>query len=161
MAARSRLPRSGHLRHHRVAALVLSLAFAAGSALAQSPPPAQVGDKVLPPVEILAEDVGGSIRCSPPEVRLPAQDEIDLRLVNRSAQQVTMSGPELFSDRNLVRSEGDIVHAASDQGYVVKQNGTGRLIVRTPPPGQYRYGCAGSRSQGTPSGGTLTVVSTK
>lgn len=137
------------------------LAVGLGPAAAQVPPPEQRGDKVLPPIEILAELVGGTVRCSPPEVRLPAQDEIDLRLVNRSDQTVTVAGPELFSDRNLVRSEGDVVHAASDQAYVVKPNGTARVIVRTPPAGQYRYTCAGNRSQGTPSGGTLTIVSTQ
>src|SRR5215210_3869156 len=107
---------------HRAAALsvfMLGVAGFSNPAAPQVPPPAQLGDKVLPPVEILAEMVGDSVRCSPAEVRLPAQDEIDLRLVNRTDQQVTVGGPELFSDRNLLRTEGDIVHAASDLGYVV------------------------------------------
>ncbi len=139
------------------AALIhLGIALNSGAVLAQAP--AQRGEDVLPPIEILAELVGGSVRCSPAEARLPARDEIDLRLVNRSDQQVTFGGQELFSDRNLVRSEGDVVHAASDQGYVIKPTGTGRIIARTPPAGQYRYTCAGNRSQGTPSGGVLEIV---
>jgi hypothetical protein len=136
----------------------LTLAGAVLPAAAQVPAPAQRGDKVLPPIEILAELVGDSVRCSPAEVRLPAQDEIDLRLVNRSDQPLTFAGQEIFSDRHLVRLEGDVVHAASDQGYVVKPNATGRIILRTPPAGQYRYTCASSRTQGNPTGGTLTVV---
>jgi hypothetical protein len=144
-----------------VAIVMLGAAGFAGTAAAQVPAPAQLGDKVLPPVEILAETVGDAVRCSPVEIRLPAQDEIDLRLVNRTDQQITVGGPELFSDRNLVRTEGDIVHAASDLGYVVKPNATGRVVLRTPAPGQYRYSCAGTRSQGAPAGGVLEVVATK
>ena len=140
---------------------MLGVAGLAGAVCAQVPAPAQLGDKVLPPVEILAETVGDSVRCSPAEIRLPAQDEIDLRLVNRTDQQITVGGPELFSDRNLLRTEGDIVHAASDLGYVVKPNATGRVVLRTPAPGQYRYSCAGTRSQGAPAGGVLEVVAAK
>jgi hypothetical protein len=101
-------------------ALTLAGAVLPIVAVAQVPAPAERGDKVLPPIEILAELVGDSVRCSPAEVRLPAQDEIDLRLVNRSDQPLTFAGQEIFSDRYLVRLEGDVVHAASDQGYVVE-----------------------------------------
>ena len=144
-----------------VAFPIIGITLFAGTAASQVPAPAQLGDKVLPPIEILAETVGDTVRCSPAEIRLPAQDEIDLRLVNRTDQQITVGGPELFSDRNLVRTEGDIVHAASDLGYVVKPNATGRVVLRTPAPGQYRYSCAGTRNQGAPTGGVLEVVAAK
>jgi len=134
------------------------LAWLAGSGLAQDIPPAQVGGKVAAPVEIIAVVEGDRTRCEPAEARLPAEGEIDLRIINRSDLPVTVGSARLLADQNLVRHEGDAVHVAGNTGYQVKAKGLGRIVVRTPGPGRYEFTCASSRHQGEPFRGVLELV---
>ncbi len=144
---------------NRLLLLVLAvLAPAAAQAQAVNVPPAQVGEQVAAPVEIVASKVGDNVQCEPGQARFPATDEIDLRLINRTDRQVTVSAPKLLIEQ-LVRShEGDVGHAASNNGYVLKPNGAARLIVRTPQPGEYPYQCIYANNTGSPFQGMLTVV---
>jgi hypothetical protein len=129
-----------------------------GPAAAQDIPPAQVDGKVAAPVEIIAVVESDRTRCEPAEARLPAEGAIDLRIVNRSNLPVTVGSAQLLADQNLIRHEGDAVHVAGNTGYVVKPNGVGRIIVRTPAPGRYEFTCASVRQQGEPFRGVIEFV---
>lgn len=143
----------------RSSVLVLALlAPAAAGAQNVAVPPAQVGEQVAAPVEIVAERVGNNVRCEPAQARFPATDEIDLRLINRTDRQVTVSAPRLLIEQQVRSHEGDVGHAASNQGYVLKPQGVARLIVRTPQPGDYPYQCIYANNTGDPFKGTLTIV---
>ena len=149
---------------------VIGLALAAAPALAQdrSPaagrgatsgvPAAEVGGQVAPPIEIVAGVEGEAARCEPAELRVPAGQTMDLRIVNKSDQPFTVAAPMIFDDHHLVRFEGDVAHSAGGEGYIVKANGTARIVLRTPAAGEYPFTCANVRNQGTPFRGKLTVV---
>jgi plastocyanin len=121
-------------------------------------PAANVGGEDAPPIEITAGIENGAAKCEPADLRIPAGETIDLRVINKAAEQFTISAPEIFRDQNLVRFEGDVAHSAGNEGYIVKQNGLARIIVRTPPAGQYPFTCANIRNYGTPFKGTMTIV---
>jgi hypothetical protein len=145
------------MRRLPVLALVL-LAPTAAAAQSAVVPPAQVGDQVAAPVEIVASLVGNNVRCEPPQARFPATDEIDLRLINRTDRQVTISAPKLLIEQMVRTHEGDVGHAASNQGYVLKPQGVARLVVRTPQPGEYPYQCIYANNTGDPFKGSITIV---
>ncbi|HYF56154.1 MAG TPA: hypothetical protein VEA41_18010 [Salinarimonas sp.] len=140
---------------------VLALALLApGLAAAQTAvvPPAQVGNQVATPVEIVATKVGNNVQCEPGQARFPATDEIDLRLINRTDRPVTVSAPRLLIEQMVRSHEGDVAHAASNQGYVLKPQGVARLMVRTPQPGDYPYQCIYANNTGDPFKGTIAIV---
>jgi len=99
-----------------------------------------MGDKVLASVEIVAEVKGSATTCSPGEVRIPGKDEVDLRLVNNSDQQVTITAPQIFTNEYLVRFEGDPeVHVlrpvmAAGGGEIYRTE-DGDVILRVTPHG--------------------------
>src|SRR3712207_5542146 len=67
------------------AVVAVCLLAAAGVGIAQpASPPAVVGGGIAALVEIAMGTVNGDVRCSPPRARLPAQDAIELRVVNRA-----------------------------------------------------------------------------
>lgn len=137
---------------------VLGAGLLLGPAIAQDISPAQVGGRVAAPVEIVAVIEGDRTRCEPAEARLPAEGEIDLRIINRSNLQVTVGSAQLLADQNLVRHEGDAVHVAGNTGYSVKADGLARIVVRTPGPGRYEFTCASARHQGEPFRGVIELV---
>lgn len=112
----------------------------------------------MPPVSLIAEDVDGSLRCAPAELRLPAQSNVRFEIVNKTKQQVSLTAPELFKNRNVLHHDGDLVHVASNDGYLIKQGGTGVLKVRTMEEGQYPYACTSVSRQSEPFRGTLTLT---
>jgi uncharacterized cupredoxin-like copper-binding protein len=136
---------------------LLVLPFAA-QAQAVAVPPAAVGDQVAAPVEIVAQRSGDNVSCEPGQARFPATDEIDLRLINRTDRQVTVSSPKMLIEQQVRSHEGDVAHAANNNGYVLKPNGTARLIVRTPQPGDYPYECLFANNTSSPFKGTITIV---
>jgi hypothetical protein len=129
-------------------------------ALAEEKPSqaAKGGSDALPPIEIVAEMVDGRLRCEPAELRLPAESAVQLQIVNRTKEQVTLTAPRMFENKNVLHHDGDLVHVASNDGYLVKQGGTGTLRVRTLAEGQYPYGCTATSKQDTPFKGTLTLA---
>lgn len=131
---------------------------AAGRGATNEKPAATIEGKQIAPVEIVTGLKDNVPSCEPSELRIPAGQPIDLRIVNRSDQQFTLAGPIIFADQNLIRFEGDVVHSAGNAGYIVKASGTARIILRTPPAGDYEFTCANTRNQGTPFRGKMTVV---
>ena len=131
---------------------------AAGRGGSSGVPAAESGGQQLPPIEIVTGVEGGAAKCEPGELRLPANQTVDLRIINKSDRQFTLAAPKIFDDGHLVRFEGDTIHAAGGAGYSVKANGTARIILRTPEAGEYPFTCADTRNQGSPFRGKLTVV---
>lgn len=131
---------------------------AAGRGATNATPAAEVGGQTAPPIEIVTGVEGGTVRCEPGELRVPAAQAIDLRIVNRSDLPFTLAAPLIFDDGHLVRFEGDVAHSAGGEGYIVKGNGVARIVLRTPPAGEYPWTCADARHQGTPFRGKLIVV---
>ncbi|KAA2244155.1 hypothetical protein [Salinarimonas soli] len=140
-----------------ILALAATLPFAA-HAQSVTLPPASVGDQVAAPVEIVVEKTGNNVRCEPQQARFPATDEVDLRLINRTDRPVTVSAPGLLIEQMVRSHEGDVAHAASNNGYVLKPQGVARLMLRTPKPGEYPYQCIYANNTADPFKGTLTVV---
>ena len=121
-------------------------------------PAAESGGQPLPPIEIVTGVEGDAAKCEPGDLRLPANQTVDLRIINKSDQQFTLAAPKIFDDGHLVRFEGDTIHVAGGEGYSVKANGTARIILRTPAAGEYPFTCANTRNQGSPFRGKLTIV---
>ncbi|MBX9934167.1 MAG: cupredoxin domain-containing protein [Methylobacterium sp.] len=136
-----------------LAALVLSGGFAA--AQTKAPPK---NDGTMPPISIVAEEVDGRLQCSPAELRLPAETNVQFEIVNKTKEQVTLTAPDMFKNRNVLHHDGDLVHVASNDGYLIKQGGNGVLRVRTLAEGQYPYGCTAVSRQREPFRGTLTLT---
>ena len=121
----------------------------------------QVGGDASPPVDIKFDLVDGKARCEPPELRLPARTDVQVKITNASDENAVIAAPRLFSNEFVLHHEGDLVHAASNQGYTLKARGTGHMRLRTPPPGDYEFTCAQVRDLGSPYKGKLTLVQTQ
>jgi plastocyanin len=124
----------------------------------QKPTSAPKNEDLQPPVQLVAELVDGRIRCDPAELRLPAQTNVQLQIVNRTKHQVTLTAPKMFENKNVLHHDGDLVHVASDDGYLIKQGGEGLLRVRTLAEGQYPYACTSTNDRNAPFKGTLTLA---
>ena len=115
-------------------------------------------DQKVPPVEILMTVEDGGAKCAPAELRLPANSDVQLNIVNQSTSQITFTAPRIFENKNVLHHDGDLVHVASNDGYLVKANGKGVLKVRTIAEGQYPYGCTSVTKQSKPFEGKLTLA---
>lgn len=132
--------------------------LAVSPALAEEKPTgAPRNGDVLPPVALTVEEADGAIRCAPAELRLPAGSNVELTITNTTKNQVTLTAPRQFENKNVLHHDGDLVHVASNDGYLIKQNGKGVLRIRTLDEGQYPYGCTSVSKQGAPFRGTLTL----
>ncbi|WP_336487406.1 cupredoxin domain-containing protein [Methylobacterium nigriterrae] len=140
-------------------ALAALFVLSGGLALAEEKPSPQpkAGD-AMPPVELTIDLEGGKPRCSPAELRLPAETNVALRVVNRADRPVTLTAPGQFENRNVLHADGDLVHVMSNEGYLVKQGGTGTLKLRTLAAGQYPYACTGVQDRVAPFKGTLILA---
>jgi hypothetical protein len=137
----------------------LALALAAGplvpGAGARDLPPPKTD--VVPPVELTVALEGGKVSCAPAELRLPAQTNVHVHLVNQTDKEITVTAPRIF-DKNVLRHDGDLVHVASAEGYTLKPSGRGDIELRTLAPGQYPFGCTSAQDQANPFRGTLVFV---
>lgn len=115
-------------------------------------------DQRVPPVEILMTVEDGGARCAPAELRLPAKSDVELSIVNNSTSQITLTAPRIFENKNVLHHDGDLIHVASNDGYLVKANGKGTLKVRTIADGQYPYGCTSVTNKSKPFEGKLTLA---
>jgi hypothetical protein len=59
----------------------------------------------------------------------------------------------------VLHADGDLVHVASEKGYLVKQNGKGVLRIRTMKEGQETYACTSTRNRKAPFEGKLVLTS--
>ena len=115
-------------------------------------------DQKVPPVEIVMTVENGAAKCAPAELRLRANSDVAMNVVNKSTSQMTLTAPHIFENKNVFHHTGDLVHVASNDGYLVKANGKGVLKVRTIVEGSYPYGCASVTNQSKPFEGNLLLA---
>jgi hypothetical protein len=126
----------------RVASSLLAVGFSAisyGAATAQTRPSAAPG-AVVTPVEISAGIVNGAVRCRPPRARLPADDRLELRIVNDSGRPVAFAAPKFFNASNILESGGFTWNIVNDT-LVVAPRSTVWVRLQSPAPGEYYYSC--------------------
>ncbi|MFE1601963.1 cupredoxin domain-containing protein [Methylobacterium sp. ID0610] len=141
------------------AAVALLAAGAAWPVLAANDlPPPKAGGDAMPPVQVTITAQNGAATCEPAELRLPANSDVALQVSNQSDERVTITAPQIFQNKNVLHHDGDVVHVASNDAYLVKARGTGEIRIRTIAPGQYTYGCTGVTAQSKPFEGKLTLV---
>ena len=138
-------------------ACALSLALA-GPAAAQSKPLPKPATDAMPPVEVTITETDGRPVCAPAELRLPADSNVALHVVSRFGAPVTITAPGQFDNAHVLHADGDLVHVASEKGYLVKQNGQGTLRFRTAGAGQSTYACTSTRDQPQPFKGRLILT---
>lgn len=141
----------------RTAAAALLLAALTGGARAANDLPPPKTD-AMPPVEVTITAENGVPVCAPAELRLPAQTNVDLQITNQSNEQVSLTAPQIFQNKNVLHHDGDVVHVASNDAYLVKANGKGAIRLRTIAPGEYKYGCTATTKQDKPFEGKLTLI---
>lgn len=138
------------------AAAFLAVALSGGARAANDLPPPKTD--AMPPVEVTITAENGVPACAPAELRLPAQSNVDLHVVNQSNEQVSLTAPQIFQNKNVLHHDGDVVHVASNDAYLVKANGKGAIRLRTIAPGEYTYGCTATTKQDQPFTGKLTLI---
>jgi len=132
--------------------LSANLAHAEGKPL---PPPASDGQPVM---ELTIEKKDSKIVCSPAELRLPANTNAELRVINKADQPVTLTMDGQFENGLVQHVDGDQGHSASEKGYTIKLNGKATLKFRTMAAGEHPYGCTGVNSQSDPFVGKYILV---
>lgn len=146
------------MRHAHWALGTLCLVLSSQAALAQGkplPPPASDGQPVT---ELTIDKRDGKIACAPAELRLPADTNAELRVVNRADQPVTLTIDGQFENGLVQHVDGDQGHSASEKGYTIKRDGKATLKFRTMAAGERPYGCTGVNSQSEPFVGTYVLV---
>ena len=137
----------------------LAASTCAGGAFAQSKPLPPASSDAMPPVELTITMDGDKPICAPAELKLPANTNVELRIVSQAAEPVTITAPGQFENANVLHADGDLIHVASEKGYLVKQHGKGILRIRTLKPGQETYACTSNRNQKAPFEGKLVLTS--
>lgn len=133
------------------AALSVYLTTAQGKPL---PPPAT---DVMPPVELRVGLTDGKATCSPAELPLPADTDIELRVVSTADRPVTITMEGQFEKGRVLHSEGDVTHVASEKGYTIKPNGEGTIRVRSLPPGEVPFACTSTANSSEPFRGRVVL----
>jgi hypothetical protein len=146
------------LRYAMFGLVVLSATAFGDAALAQNKPlpPASSGE--MPLVELSISLDGDKPVCAPAELRLPANTNVELHIASSASVPVTITAPGQFENAHVLHADGDLVHVASEKGYLVKQNGKGTLRIRTLKEGQETYACTSSRNQKAPFEGKLVLT---
>lgn len=139
-----------------VTALALVLFLAPAAALAQGKPLPPPSSDATPPIELTITLENGKPVCAPAELLVPANTNVALTVVSHANADVTLTIPGQFSNGLVEHADGDLVHVASEKGYLVKRNGKGTLKVRTEEPGQVKYACTATNNQSQPFTGTYT-----
>ncbi|MGE8129157.1 anaerobic typically selenocysteine-containing protein [Methylobacterium sp. NPDC080182] len=137
--------------------LALSAVLAAGPALAQGKPLPPPATDAMPPVELTISLKDGKPVCDPAELKLPADTNVALKIVSSADAPVTITAPGQFENGLVLHADGDLVHVASEKGYMVKQNGKGTLRLRTMKAGQEEYACTSTRNADAPFKGKLVL----
>ena len=135
--------------------VTLSAGLLAGAPAKDLPAPQT---DIVPPVEVVISAKGSSVECAPAELRLPAQTNVHLRLINHSDHDVTITAPGIFENRNVLHHDGDVVHVASNEGYTVKSEGHGDIEFRSLAAGEHTFGCTSVQNQSAPFRGKLVFV---
>lgn len=142
---------SAPLRMLCLAAAVAALAATATSAAAQGS-----GQRAASlEVTVLVRDEAP--RCDPPELRIPADANVDLQIRNQGTRAIAFRAPDWFKSGQVTAATNARAEANAT-GYIVAAGQTGRLMVKAPPAGQSQVTCA------DPAGGegqTLTLSSVR
>ena len=139
-------------------ALLLASCIVGSAAGAAENMPAREAHAVAPPVALTMSVENGAAKCDPAELQLPANSDVELQISNQSKDQITLTAPRIFENKNVLHHDGDLVHVASNDGYLVKANGKGVLKVRMIAEGKYPFGCTSVNKQSKPFEGTLTLA---
>ncbi len=138
---------------------LLAVLLAPAAALAQGKPLPPPSSDAMPPVELSIAMEGDRPVCAPAELRLPANTNVVLQVINHADKPVTITMPGQFENGLVLHADGDLVHVASEHGYLVKQNGQGTLRLRTQGAGQEDYACTSTGNTKAPFKGTLVRTS--
>lgn len=144
---------------HRVtlAFAALAVLLSVDGAQAQGkplPPPAQ---DAMPPVELDVALQDGKATCSPAELNLPADTNVELHVVSTANRMVTLTMQGQFENGRVLHTDGDVVHVASEKGYTIKANGKGIIRIRTQPPGELPYACTSTGDESQPFKGKVVL----
>lgn len=131
----------------------LALALVPAS-LAQAKPLGPPSSDSMPPIELTITLDNGKPVCAPAELLVPANTNIALHIVSHADRPVTLTIPGQFSNGLVLHSDGDLVHVASEKGYLVKQNGQGTLRLRSQEPGKSEYACTSTANEKDPFKGS-------
>ncbi|WP_375455885.1 anaerobic typically selenocysteine-containing protein [uncultured Methylobacterium sp.] len=147
------------MRHARLGPASVGLLFLATvPGHAQGKPLPAPASAVVPPVELTITLEGGKPVCAPAELRLPAETDIALHVVSQADTPVTITAPGQFENAHVLHADGDLVHVASEKGYLVKRNGQGTLRLRTLAAGDHSFACTSTGNQSAPFVGKLVLV---
>lgn len=145
------------MRHLPMSLVTLAAALCATGALAQGKlgPPAS---DAMPPVELTVNMQGKKPICEPTELRLPADTNVELHVISHADVPVSITMQNEFVKGHVLHADGDLVHEASEKGYLIKQNGQGTLRFRTLQPGEEPYGCTSTSNRADPFVGKLVLT---
>ncbi|MCJ2015431.1 cupredoxin domain-containing protein [Methylobacterium sp. J-076] len=138
------------MRHTSAAALGLALSLLPTLALAEGKPLPPPSSDVVPPIELTITMKDGKPVCAPAELLVPANTNVALSVVSSADAEVTLTIPGQFANGLVLHADGDLVHVASEHGYLVKRNGKGTLKLRTEGPGKEDYACTSTTNQKAP-----------
>lgn len=138
-----------------LAALAASLCGTAACAQGKLGPPAS---DVMPPVELTINLQGKKPLCEPTELKLPADTNVELHVISHADVPVTITMQNQFENGHVLHADGDLVHVASEKGYLVKQNGQGTLRFRTLGAGEEPFGCTSNANRDDPFTGKLVLT---
>lgn len=138
------------MRSRHAAGLGLALALLPVVALAQGKPLPPPSTDAMPPIEFTITLQDGKPVCAPAELLVPANTNVALKIVSTADADVTITIPGQFANKLILHSDGDLVHVASEEGYLVKRNGKGTLTLRTEGAGEATYACTSTTNQSQP-----------
>lgn len=144
------------MRMNPASAFGLALFLMPAAAFAQGKPLPPPSSPATPPIELSITMQDGKPVCAPAELLVPANTNIALHVVSQANAEVTLTIPGQFSNGLVQHADGDLVHVASEKGYLVKRNGKGTLKLRTEGEGQEKYACTATNDQSHPFTGTYT-----
>ena len=92
------------------------------------------------------------------EVRLPAQDQVKLIVVNRSAAEGAFRAKDFLAGSSVASTVGARYDTASG-AIIVPASATGQAVLTTAPAGTYDFACTAASETAMPSErGRLTVT---
>ena len=146
------------MQHTFAGAASLAVLLLVGSTYAESKSLEAPASDAMPPVELIISMKDGKPVCDPAEILLPANTNVALHIVSSADVPVTITAPGQFENGLVLHADGDLIHAASEKGYTIKQKGQGTLRLRTMKPGQEEYACTSNRNANDPFKGKLTLT---
>ena len=146
------------MRHGLIGLGALAALLTNGPVFAQGKPLAPPATDAMPPVELTITMDGNKPVCAPAELRLPADTNVEIRIVSQAPEAVTITAPGQFENTRVLHADGDLVHVASEKGYLVKQNGKGVLKIRTMKAGEETYACTSNLNRKAPFEGKLILI---